>query len=74
SATSCAACREPHLGIEPEAADEIRDGYAWYETRQPGLGNAFDSGPAAISRQKIATVSLVSGDYAQVHPVPEVAK
>lgn len=33
-----------------------------------------DSGPAAISRQKIATVSLVSGDYAQVYPVPEVAK
>lgn len=28
------------------------------------------AGPAAISRQKIATVSLVSGGYEQVYPVP----
>jgi hypothetical protein len=32
------------------------------------------SGSASISRQKIATISLVSGDYEQVYPVPEVAK
>lgn len=31
-------------------------------------------GPAAISRQKIATVFLSSGSYAQVHPVPATTK
>jgi hypothetical protein len=31
-------------------------------------------GPAAISRQKIATVSLVSGGYEQAYPVPAAAQ
>jgi hypothetical protein len=31
-------------------------------------------GPAAVSRQKIATVSLFSGLYAQVYPVPAIAE
>ena len=38
------------------------------------LGFRDGPGPAAISRQKIATVSLVSGSYDQVYPVPAEAK
>ncbi|MCX4245241.1 hypothetical protein [Paraliomyxa miuraensis] len=62
--------------IEQERVGVLLGPHEATATRPPclvinyALRFADGPGPAAISRQKVATVSLVSGGYDQVHPVP----